>query len=96
MLRAIMTVILVALSGYVFGQTYPSKSIKLVVPFPPGGVADIIARPLAESLTTHLGQPVVVDNKGGATGTIGASMVAPPYLNLCHMIQMQHSHLSRP
>ncbi|MBU3631877.1 tripartite tricarboxylate transporter substrate binding protein [Polynucleobacter sp. AP-Feld-500C-C5] len=76
MLRAIMTVILVALSGYVFGQTYPSKSIKLVVPFPPGGVADIIARPLAESLTTHLGQPVVVDNKGGATGTIGASMVA--------------------
>jgi tripartite-type tricarboxylate transporter receptor subunit TctC len=46
------------------------------VPFPPGGVADIIARPIAERLTKSLGQPMVVESRGGATGTIGASYVA--------------------
>ncbi|AOB31684.1 hypothetical protein AKI39_14790 [Bordetella sp. H567] len=57
-------------------QTYPDKPIHLIVPFPPGGVADIIARPIAEQLSTTLGQPVIVENRGGATGTIGASYVA--------------------
>ncbi|WP_233235368.1 tripartite tricarboxylate transporter substrate binding protein [Bordetella sp. LUAb4] len=57
-------------------QSYPDKPIHLIVPFPPGGVADIIARPIAEKLTQSLGQPVIVENRGGATGTIGAAFVA--------------------
>ena len=57
-------------------QSYPTKPIHLIVPFPPGGVADIIARPIAERLTKSLGQPVVVESRGGATGTLGASFVA--------------------
>ena len=57
-------------------QTYPSRTITLVVPFPPGGVADYAARPLAAHLADTLGQKVVVENKGGAGGGIGHAYVA--------------------
>jgi len=63
-----------------YGQAWPSKPVTLVVPFPPGGSTDAIARAIGPSLNKAFGQSFIVDNKAGATGTIGAAAVkrAPP------------------
>ena len=62
------------------GQVYPSKPIRLVLPYPPGGGSDIIARPLAQLMSASMGQQLVVENRGGAGGNIGMDFVAksPP------------------
>lgn len=73
---AAATLALAAANTTVRAETYPDRPIQLIVPFPPGGPADIVARPMAESLSRVLGQPVVVLNKSGASGTIGAAFVA--------------------
>ena len=55
---------------------YPSRAITMIVPFPPGGLADLVARPVAESMARDLGQPVVIENKAGAGGGIGMGQAA--------------------
>ncbi|MBT8541255.1 tripartite tricarboxylate transporter substrate binding protein [Polynucleobacter paneuropaeus] len=67
---------LIFLSSNVMADTYPSKPIRLIVPFPPGGPTDIVARPLAILLGDRLKGQIVIENKGGAGGSIGADLVA--------------------
>lgn len=67
----------IALQGVsAFAQTFPVRPVRLIVPFPPGGPTDLVARPLAHALSSALGQQVVVDNRGGAGGSLGADAVA--------------------
>ena len=63
-------------AGAARAQSYPDRPIKLVVPFPAGGATDTTARLVAQRLQAALGQPVVIENQGGAGGTIGSRQVA--------------------
>ncbi|GAA0583216.1 tripartite tricarboxylate transporter substrate binding protein [Craurococcus roseus] len=65
-----------SISGARAQGAWPSRPVRMVVPFPPGGLADSVARPLAARLTTVFGQPFVVDNRPGAGGNLGAEQVA--------------------
>ncbi len=70
--KKLLGLLAMGLSLSVSAQTWPSKPIRLVVPFPAGGATDILSRALSQELTKKLGQSIVVDNKPGAGGTIGA------------------------
>jgi tripartite-type tricarboxylate transporter receptor subunit TctC len=68
--------VLVALSGVAAAQDYPNRPVRLVVPFPPGGINDIVGRVIAQHLGDRLGKQVIVENRGGAGGVVGSEFVA--------------------
>jgi len=74
--NAFAGLVLALVAGAVVAQQWPSKPIKWVVPFAPGGTTDILARTIGEKLSVTLGQPIIVDNKPGAGGGVGADQVA--------------------
>src|SRR5256886_17557190 len=78
---------LLFICGLASAQDYPSKPVRMVVGFPPGGGTDVVARILAPRMSELLGQPIVIDNRPGATGTVAAGQVAesPPHGHTPHM-----------
>jgi tripartite-type tricarboxylate transporter receptor subunit TctC len=73
---AALAVALFALASPAAAQDYPNRPVRLVVPFPPGGINDIVARVISQHLGERLGKQVIVDNRGGAGGVVGAEIVA--------------------
>ncbi len=80
LLKPALAASLVVLAGAALAQSYPNKTIRYIVPWPPGGGADVLSRILGPKLAEDLGQQVVIDNRGGAAGNIGAELAArsPP------------------
>src|SRR5512139_3533436 len=77
LLSAAFAAVIAVMGGAAQAQTaWPAKPITLIVPFPPGGGTDAFARPLSAQLSKQLGRQVIIDNRGGAGGTVGASIAA--------------------
>lgn len=76
MKRLLSTAAMLLLAGTVLAQTYPAKPIKFVVPFGPGSATDIVARTVGDAMSKSMGQPILIENKLGAGGTIATAQVA--------------------
>ena len=75
-MKTLLAALLLAFSASVLGQAYPEKPVRLIVPYPPGGLTDASARQVAQSLSERLKQPVVIENIAGGGGNIGADKAA--------------------
>ncbi|MFN0299421.1 MAG: Bug family tripartite tricarboxylate transporter substrate binding protein [Burkholderiales bacterium] len=73
---AVVLALVISVDAYAQPTSFPSRPIRVVVPFPPGGLNDVVARVIAQKLGENLGQSVIIENRGGATGTIGSAAVA--------------------
>ena len=75
---------------------YPDKPIRLVVPFPPGGTTDVVARHVGPKVGEILGQPVIIENRGGAGGSIGTDVVAKSPADGYTLLMATNSHTANP
>lgn len=103
-MRTYLALVMLILSSAVFAQAWPSKPVRFIVPYPPGGQTDIITRYLGEKLQPVLGQPVLAENRAGAQGIVGieATKNAPPdgytfvYVNVSNIAVNPHLYPKLP
>jgi tripartite-type tricarboxylate transporter receptor subunit TctC len=95
-LRRMWLVLALALSPQAFAQDYPNHTIKLIVPTGAGGITDILARLVGKSLSEQFGQPVIIDNRTGAGGTIGTRAVAQSEPDGYTLLMAFPSHAANP
>ena len=88
--------VLLALTAGAIADDYPAKSIRLIIPFPPGGSNDVVGRLVAKHLSDQLGQQVYVDNRGGAGGTIGTDIAAKAAPNGYTLLVISLAHAVNP
>ena len=93
-LPAILSATLFA--GCCFAQPYPAKSVRIIVPFTPGGAVDIVGGTLGEKLSASLGQPFVVDNRPGAGGIVGSELVARSAPDGYTLLAVSSAHATNP
>ena len=89
-------VIFANIDSEVSAQNYPNKPIRFIVPFAPGGIADVVARIITPKLSESLGQPIVIDNRGGAGGTLGTDIAAKSLPDGYTFVVPAASHTTTP
>jgi tripartite-type tricarboxylate transporter receptor subunit TctC len=77
-------------------QDYPNRPIRFIVPYPPGGGTDVVARVMNEALAADLGQPIIIDNRGGAAGNVGTDLAAKAPADGYHILFTLSSHTINP
>jgi tripartite-type tricarboxylate transporter receptor subunit TctC len=82
--------------GTASAQTYPASTVRVIVPWPPGGANDVVARIVAQRMTEQLGQQVIVENRGGASGTIGSDLVAKGPADGYTLMVHSATHVANP
>ncbi len=94
--RALLAAVVLAAAIPAYAQSFPTRPVRMLVPYPPGGANDIVARLLAPSLTQQLGQNVIVDNRGGGNTLIGSEIVATSAPNGYTLLVVAAGHAVNP
>ena len=92
----VISAVVILPAGVHAADAFPARPIRLIVPYPPGGGIDIVARVLGEKLGASLGQPIVVDNRGGAGGVLGTEIVAKAAPDGYTLLLVPTSHVINP
>src|SRR3989475_11906830 len=103
-MKKLLAALALGIASLVYGQSYPSKPVKIIIPFPPGNTTDIMTRLIGPKMTERLGQQIVVENRPGASGMLGLDLVAksaPDGYTLAagqggHMVVLPHTSRNIP